>query len=205
MKPPPPPQEYDREAREERRAKRRRRAASEAESAAAADAVRDDTPESSDEPTPESEFPDPAEPLPGESAGESEGTTTHVALAVTDEEGLARLRARYATIVARIGDRQREPEKLAALQAQAALTDPDAWRTVEEARERLATLDETIEALRSALGRRRRSRRGGRRRRGGSGAGQGQASGESATASAEPSASEEPPPPKSPPSDGGSD
>ena len=204
VKPPPPPQEYDREAREERRAKRRRKAASEAEHAAASAAVAEKT----DEEVPAEESP--STPMSDDEAlaqwltegAEPEASSPsaqHVALAVTDEEGLARLRARYATIVARIGDRQREPDKLAALQEQAALIDPDAWRTEEEARERLATLDETTEALRRALGRRRRSRRGGARRRRRA-PDSGAAPDASTKAAAEP-ASPETPPPSDDPSD----
>ena len=180
VKAPPPPQEYDREAREERRAKRRRRAASEAESevAVAAEVVRGEKPGSGGEP-PESggASPGPAEPRLDEPSGEPEDSGAHVVLGLTDGEGLARLRARYATIITRIGDRKREPEKLAALQAQAALIDPDSWKTVEEARERVAALDETTEALRRALGRRPRRRRGGSGRRRGPASGRPDAAG----------------------------
>ena len=90
----------------------------------------------------------------------------HIALAVTDEEGLARLRARHAEIQTRIGDRFRDPARLEELRAQAADLDPDGWRTVDEARERIASLYATTAALRKILGRRRRSRRGGARRPG---------------------------------------
>ena len=93
----------------------------------------------------------------------------HVALALTDEEGLARLRARHAEIQTRIGDRFRDPARLEELRSQAAELDPDGWGSIDEARERIASLDETTAALRKILGRRRRTRRGGaRRRRGGS-------------------------------------
>lgn len=162
VKPPPPPQEYDREGREERRARRRRREASAADQAPPAE----DTPPAA--PPPTDEIPEQDIEAVAQAEGEAEGrdeAPTHVVLGLTDREGLARLRARYAAIVARINDRPREPEQLAALQEKAALIDPDAWGTVEEARQRLTTLDETTEALRAALGRRRRSRRGGARRR----------------------------------------
>ena len=92
----------------------------------------------------------------------------HVVLALTDEEGLARLRARHAEIQTRIGDRFRDPVRLEELRSQAAQLDPDGWGSIDEARERIASLDETTAALRKILGRRRRTRRGGaRRRRGG--------------------------------------
>ena len=92
----------------------------------------------------------------------------HVVLALTDEEGLARLRARHAEIQTRISDRFRDPVRLEELRSQAAQLDPDGWGSIDEARERIASLDETTAALRKILGRRRRTRRGGaRRRRGG--------------------------------------
>jgi len=151
VKPPPPPPDYDREGREERQARRRRKAASEAERAVADEPDLADESEAQEGPEPEGEAP--------------EADTRHVVLGLLDENGLARLRARHASIVARIDERPREPEQLEALRAKAALIDPDAWTTVAEARERLATLDEATETLRAALGRRRRSRRGGRHRR----------------------------------------
>jgi hypothetical protein len=90
----------------------------------------------------------------------------HLVLALTDEQGLARLRARHAEIQARISDKVRDPAKMEELRAQAALLDPDAWSTLEEARERLASLDAATDAIRKVLGRRRRTRRRGARRRG---------------------------------------
>jgi hypothetical protein len=89
----------------------------------------------------------------------------HVVLALTDEEGLARLRVRHAEIQTRIGDRFRDPGRLEELRSQAAQLDPDGWGSVEEARERIASLDDTTAALRKILGRRRRTRRGRARRR----------------------------------------
>ena len=100
----------------------------------------------------------------GSAAGEDGEPRRHVVLGLTDEEGLARLRARHAEIQTRITDRFRDPARLEELRRQAALLDPDAWRTVDEARERLAALDDTAAALRKVLGRRRRARRGGARR-----------------------------------------
>ena len=84
----------------------------------------------------------------------------HVVIGLTDAEGLARLRARHSEILTRIDDRVRDPEKIDQLREQAALLNPDAWATVEEARERIASLDEVTAALRKLLGRRRRNRRG---------------------------------------------
>ena len=97
-------------------------------------------------------------------AGPAVGAPSHVVLGLTDEQGLARLRASHAEIQARISDRVRDAARSEALRAQAALLDPDAWRSVDEARDRLASLDEATVAIRKALGRRRRTRRGGARR-----------------------------------------
>ena len=104
-------------------------------------------------------------PQPVEVAVDTDEPLRHVALAVTNDEGLARLRARYAEIQTRIGDRFRDPARLEELRSQAALIDPDGWRTIDEARDRIASLDDTTAALRKILGRRRRVRRGGARRR----------------------------------------
>ena len=105
------------------------------------------------------------EPDQAEADPQTGAWSTHVVLGLTDEEGLARLRASHAEIQARISDRVRDPAKLENLRAQAALLDPDGWRTVEEARERLASLGQTTGAIRKMLGRRRRTRRGGAGRR----------------------------------------
>ena len=128
-------------------------------------------------------------------AGPTEGGRAHVVLGLTDETGLARLRARYAEIQARISERVRDAAKLEDLRAQAALLDPDAWRTVDEARDHLASLDEATAAIRKALGRRRRARRGGaqRRRRRDAERGEGREAGAAPAAAA---------PSQSPPSEG---
>ena len=97
--------------------------------------------------------------VPASQDGTIEGAK-HVVLGLTDAEGLARLRARHSEILTRIDDRVRDPEKIEQLREQAALLNPDAWATVEEARERIASLDEVTAALRKLLGRRRRKRRG---------------------------------------------
>ena len=185
VKPPPPPPDYRREGREERRGRRRGgRATDEASDPPASDstaapgqvatpepvvAVESETERSGtdlafDEPAPAIVAWDDLDPG-DEPAGASQSGPTHVVLGLTDEQGLARLRARHAEIQARISDRVREPAKLEEPRAQAALLDPDAWRTVDEARERLASLDEATGAIRKVLGRRRRTRRGGARRR----------------------------------------
>ena len=182
---PPAPPDYGRDGREARRGRRRRGRDSDAARDPAASSstsapVQVAAPESvmpiaSDAervgPEPASAGPEPAavewdEPDAGdESVDPAQSGRAHVVLGLTDEQGLARLRARHAEIQARISERVRDVTKLEELRAQAALLDPDAWRTVGEARERLASLEEATAAIRKVLGRRRRARRGGARRR----------------------------------------
>ena len=183
--PPPLPPDHGRDGREERRARRRRgRDTDTASTPSALNAIpagdQAETPESAvaveserepDHLDPATHRPEPASGVwadldpNGESDTQAEGPPAHVVLGLTDEQGLARLRARHAEIQARIGDRVREPATLEQLLAQASLLDPDAWRSVDEARERLASLEENATAIRKVLGRRRRTRRGGARRR----------------------------------------
>ena len=212
VKPPPPPPDYDRDGRERRRRGRGTGAANApvatnstsatVQIAAPAPVVPTDV--KAEPAGPESAVAAPAPAIAAwddpdlgdEPAGPAERRPTHVVLGLTDEQGLARLRARHAEIQVRISERVRDPARLEDLRAQAALLDPDAWRTVDEARERLASLDEATGAIRKVLGRRRRTRRGGagrRRRREGHG-GETSAAGDSeragspaAASSAEPS------------------
>lgn len=85
---------------------------------------------------------------------------------IVGAETLARLRARYAEVLARITERGGGPERVEALRAHAERLNPDAWVTAEEARRGLDEFEATFDALRAAIGgrRRRRSRRGGARR-----------------------------------------
>ena len=184
VKPPPPPPVYGREGRQERAGRRRSRA-TQAETAATApvstpptgqgpapapvvpvesEAERSDLDPSFDGPAPAAVIWDDLDP-DGEPAGSPETRSAHVVLELIDEQGLARLRARHAELQGRISERVRDPVKLEELRGQAALLDPDTWRTLEEARERLTSLDEATGAIRKVLGRRRRTRRGGARRR----------------------------------------
>ena len=176
VKPPPPPPDYGRD-----RGKRGRRgrgadantppgldASPSTAEVAPLDPEAPSDPEHSDlaskEPAPAPAIAGWDETDPGEPARSTAGRP-HLVLELTDEQGLARLRARHAEIQARISERIRDPARLEDLRAQAARLDPDGWRTVEEARERLASLDDATGALRKLLGRRRRTRRGGARRR----------------------------------------
>jgi len=85
-------------------------------------------------------------------------------------EGMGRLRARYAELMARIAQRITDPARLEELRTQAERLNPDTWVTDEEARHGIETFDAVCGALHARLGRRRRRRRGGARRRAQSGA-----------------------------------
>jgi hypothetical protein len=91
--------------------------------------------------------------------------------AAVGREQVARLRARFAELQARITERGGDAARVEALRLQAESLNPDTWVTAEEARAGLAASDARVEEFRRLLGlrKRRRSRRGGvrRRRRGG--------------------------------------
>ncbi|HEY7789297.1 MAG TPA: hypothetical protein VIC33_02180 [Vicinamibacterales bacterium] len=80
-------------------------------------------------------------------------------------EGLARLRTLHAELLARITERGSEPARLDDLRREAERLNPDAWVTLDEARQALEQYEIVAETFRRSLGRRRRSRRGGRRGR----------------------------------------
>ena len=84
------------------------------------------------------------------------------ALSHLGAEGLSRLRARYAEVLARITDRPLEETTREELKARAERLNPDAWVTDEEVRQGLEQYEAIFESLRSVVGhpRRRRRRRG---------------------------------------------
>ncbi|MGH9309927.1 MAG: hypothetical protein ACRD1U_11165, partial [Vicinamibacterales bacterium] len=75
-------------------------------------------------------------------------------------EGLARLRARYAEVMASISGRVTDPERREQLKAAAERLNPDSWVTSDEVRLGLEQYEAILESLRDVLGRRRRRRRG---------------------------------------------
>jgi hypothetical protein len=84
-------------------------------------------------------------------------------------EGLARLRARYAEVLARISDRPIDDAVREELKARAERLNPDAWVTDDEVAQGLEQYEAVFESLRSVVGHPRRRRR----RRDRSGAGDG--------------------------------
>jgi hypothetical protein len=74
-------------------------------------------------------------------------------------EGLARLRARYAEVMARIADRVTDDQVREELKARAERLNPDAWVTDEEVQQGLEQYESIFESLRSVVGHSRRRRR----------------------------------------------
>ena len=103
------------------------------------------------------------------------------ALARLGPEGLIRLRARHAEVLARISEKVEDPARREELKAQAERLNPDTWVTGPDVTEGLERYEAVFESLRSVVGRRRKRRR---RRVSGSGA----ANGGPAGASDEPDA-----------------
>jgi hypothetical protein len=78
-------------------------------------------------------------------------------------EGLVRLRARYAEVMARIAERPLEEPAREELQQRAERLNPDAWVTADEVSAALEQYETVFEGLRGVVGRHPRRRRRGRR------------------------------------------
>ena len=74
-------------------------------------------------------------------------------------EGLARLRARHAALLARISEGVTDPGRRDELKVQAERLNPDTWVTEEEVAAGLESYEATFESLRTAVGHRRKRRR----------------------------------------------
>lgn len=79
-------------------------------------------------------------------------------------EGVSRLRARYAELMARIGDRIPDPARQEELKTQAERLNPDTWVTDAEVTEGLEKYETVFESVRSIVGGQPRRRRRKRRR-----------------------------------------
>jgi hypothetical protein len=77
-------------------------------------------------------------------------------------EGLVRLRARYAEVMARIAERPLEEDAREELQQRAEGLNPDAWVTADEVTAALEQYETVFEGLRGVVGRHPRGRRRGR-------------------------------------------
>ena len=97
------------------------------------------------------------EATPGEAVHPDEPLTATAARVGT--EGLARLRGRYAEMMARIRARVPDPQTQEELKTLAERLNPDAWVTDEDVTAGLDGYESTFEALRSVVGQRRRRRR----------------------------------------------
>ena len=95
---------------------------------------------------PDVEPPAPAivEPSPNDTTGPAE--------ARLGSAGVARLRARFADLAARIRDRVEDDARRQELKAAAERLNPDGWRTDEEVSAGLESYEATFEAVKTAIG-----------------------------------------------------
>jgi hypothetical protein len=115
-------------------------------------------------------FPEP-EPIVDQLATLDPGITADETLtpahARLGAEGVLRLRARHAEILARISERVADPARQDELKAQAERLNPDTWVTDDEVSAGLEGYEAVLESLRAVVGQgRRRRRRGGHGREG---------------------------------------
>ena len=92
-------------------------------------------------------------------------TALEAAAGIVSPDNVARLRGRYAELMARIAERVSDAARADALRLEAESLNPDAWVTADEVRAGVAAFERQEQHLRNLLGGRRRSRRGGARHR----------------------------------------
>ncbi len=88
----------------------------------------------------------------------------HPVAALVGDGGLARLRAQYAELRARVADSGAEPGRRAEASARVEALNPDGWRAGEEAVRGIERFEAEVAAIRADIGRRRRPSPGGRGR-----------------------------------------
>jgi hypothetical protein len=77
-------------------------------------------------------------------------------------DGVARLRSRYAEVLARVSERVTDPVQKEELKARAERLNPDSWVTDQEVVQGLEEYESTLAGLQVVVGRKRRRRRRGR-------------------------------------------
>ena len=87
------------------------------------------------------------------------GEPETAALARLGAEGLLRLRARHAEVLARISEKITDPQRHDELKSQAERLNPDTWVTSGEVTAGLEQYETVFESLRSVVGRRRKRRK----------------------------------------------
>ena len=102
---------------------------------------------------------------PDEAEGESDRPWQHPVVALIGDNGLARLRARYAELNARISEKFSDSSAREAMRVRVEALNPDAWRAGEQAVHGIERFEAGVEDIKKTLGRRRSRRRGPRRRR----------------------------------------
>lgn len=78
----------------------------------------------------------------------------HPVVTLLGDEMLERLRARYAEMLVRIGEKRLDPAAHAAIRAKVEALNPDGWRTVEAAVHGIERFETEADAIRRLLGRR---------------------------------------------------
>ena len=86
--------------------------------------------------------------------GGAEGYGEHPVVTLMGHETLARLRARYAEIQARISEKSLEPADRDAIRTRAEALNPDRWTTIESAVTSIERFEADVEAIKAQLGRR---------------------------------------------------
>jgi len=78
----------------------------------------------------------------------------HPVVTLIGHETLARIRARYAEIQARISEKSLGPDELDVIRSSAEALNPDRWTTIESAMTRIERFEADVEAIKAKLGRR---------------------------------------------------
>lgn len=87
-------------------------------------------------------------------ADRADSEEQHPVVTLMGHDTLARLRARYAEIQARISEKLTEPADLEAMRTRAEALNPDRWKTVEAAMSGIERFEADVEAVKAQLGRR---------------------------------------------------